>query len=63
MLTEVTLELEPVCPYILPSTWTSEAEVISGRPVSVVGAALPFCGSGLALRCCHTPSKEGTAQM
>lgn len=50
MLTQITLELKPVCPYFLSSTWTSEGEVfISSGPVSMVGAALPFFGSGLAL--------------
>lgn len=64
MLTMITLELDPVCPYILSSTWKSEGGVvISCGPVSMVGAALPFFGSGLALRCSHTPSKEGTAQI
>lgn len=64
MLAKITLELKTVCPYILSSTWTSEGEVvISCEPVSMVGAALPFFGSGLALRCSNTPSKEGTAQI
>lgn len=48
MLAKITLELKPVCLYILSST--SEGEVvISSGPVSMVGAALPFFGSGLAL--------------
>lgn len=62
MLAKITLEQKTVCLYILSST--SEGEVvISSGPVSMVGAALPFFGSVLALRCSHTPSKEGTAQI